>query len=131
MPRLQPENYGTDTSGNAGTMKTVSLPGCTGTSTVFCLFPFVYLLSLPIAHLRGAPRRRLVGTLESARIQVETTESSAWFFNVVGVYSTVTRGPRFKVSSERQLVFVRLTSLGIELRTSSFQVERSIQVSYA
>ena len=34
-------------------------------------------------------------------------------------------GPRFKVSFERQLVIVRLTSPGIEPTTSSFQVERS------
>ena len=40
-------------------------------------------------------------------------------------------GPRFKVSSKRQLVFVRLTSPGTELTTSIFQVERSIQLSYA
>ena len=42
---------------------------------------FVYLLSLPVAHLNDAPRRRLVVTGDNARIQDETTESSAWFFN--------------------------------------------------
>ena len=45
----------------------------------------VYLSSLPVAHLSDAPRRRLVVTGDSARIQVETTENSAWFFNVLGV----------------------------------------------
>ena len=48
------------------------------------LFPF-YLSSQPVAHLSDAPRRRLVVTGDSARIQDETTESSAWFFNVLGV----------------------------------------------
>ena len=45
----------------------------------------VYLSSLPVAHLSDAPRRRLVVTGDSARIQDETTENSAWFFNVFGV----------------------------------------------
>ena len=45
----------------------------------------VYLSSLPVAHLSDAPRRRLVVTGDSARIQDETTENSAWFFNVLGV----------------------------------------------
>ena len=38
-----------------------------------------------VAHLSDAPRRRLVVTRDSARIQDETTEISAWFFNVLGV----------------------------------------------
>ena len=46
---------------------------------------FVYLLSLPVAHLSDAPRRRLIVTGDSARIQDEATENSAWFFNVLGV----------------------------------------------
>ena len=66
----------------------------------------------------------------SAVIQDETTESFAWFFNVLGVQHRHT-GPRFGVSSERQLIIVILTSPGIEPTTSSFQVERSIQLSYA
>ena len=45
----------------------------------------VYLSSLPVAHLSDAPRRRLVVTGGSARIQDETTDNSAWFFNVLGV----------------------------------------------
>ena len=45
----------------------------------------VYLLSLPVTHLSDAPRRRLVVTGNSAKIQDETTESSAWFFNVLSV----------------------------------------------
>ena len=45
----------------------------------------VYLSSLPVAHLSDAPRRRLVVTGDSARIQDETTESSARFFNVLDV----------------------------------------------
>ena len=45
----------------------------------------VYLSSLPVAYLSNAPRRRLVVTGDSARIQDETTENSAWFFNVLGV----------------------------------------------
>ena len=49
------------------------------------IFIFVYLSSLPVAHLSDAPRRRLVVTGDSARIQDETTENSAWFFNVLGV----------------------------------------------
>ena len=46
------------------------------------LIIFVYLSSIPVAHLSDAPRRRLVFTGDSARIQDETTENSAWFFNV-------------------------------------------------
>ena len=45
----------------------------------------VYLSSLPVAHLSDAPRRQLVVTGDSERIQDETTENSAWFFNVLGV----------------------------------------------
>ena len=45
----------------------------------------VYLSLLPVAHLSDAPRRRLVVTGDSARIQDETTENSTWFFNVLGV----------------------------------------------
>ena len=77
----------------------------------------VYLLSLPVAvvHLSDAPRRRLVVTGESARIQDETTESFAWFFNVHGVFNRHT-GPRFNVSSERQLV-LWLASRGFEPTT--------------
>ena len=45
----------------------------------------VYLSSLPVAHLSDAPRRQLVVTGDSAKIQDETTENSAWFFNVLGV----------------------------------------------
>ena len=45
----------------------------------------VNLSSLPVAHLSDAPKRRLVVTGDSAGIQDETTESSAWFFDVVGV----------------------------------------------
>ena len=33
----------------------------------------------------NAPRGRLVVTGDSARIQDETSENSAWFFNVLGV----------------------------------------------
>ena len=36
------------------------------------LIIFVYLSSLPVAHLSDAPRRRLVATGDSARIQDET-----------------------------------------------------------
>ena len=46
----------------------------------------VYLSSLPVAYLSHAPRGRLVVTGDSARIQDETTESFAWFFNVLGEY---------------------------------------------
>ena len=38
---------------------------------------FVYLSLLPVAHHSDAPRRRLVATGDSARIQDETTESFA------------------------------------------------------
>ena len=46
---------------------------------------FRLLIVATVAHLSDAPRRRLVVTGNSARIQDETTESSAWFFNVLGV----------------------------------------------
>ena len=35
---------------------------------------------LPVAHLSDGPRRRLVVMGDSARIQDETTENSAWLF---------------------------------------------------
>ena len=60
-----------------------------------------------IPDLSDAPRRLLVVTGDSARIQDETTES--WFFNVLNVLHRQT-GPQFKVSSERRLIIVRLTS---------------------
>ena len=63
----------------------------------------VYLLSLPVAYLSNAPRTRLFVMGDSARIQDETTENSAWFFNVLGVEHRHT-GPWFNVSSKRQLV---------------------------
>ena len=52
-------------------------------SDAICLFPFIYrCYRLPI---RETPlRRRLVVTGDSVRIQGKTTESSAWFFNVLG-----------------------------------------------
>ena len=100
------------------------------TKVVVCLFIFVYLSSLPVAHLSDAPRRRLVVPGDSARIQDETTKSSVWFFNVLSVFHSHT-GPRFRVSPERQLVFVWMANPGIEPSASSFQVERSIQMSYA
>ena len=54
-----------------------------GMCTLFDLIIFVYLLSLLVAHLSDAHRRWLVVTGDSARIQDETTENSAWFFNGV------------------------------------------------
>ena len=65
----------------------------------------VYLSLLPVAHLSDAPRRRLVVTGDSARIQDKTTENFAWFFNVLGVLHRH-MGPRFNVSSERQLIIL-------------------------
>ena len=67
----------------------------------------VYSLSLLFAPMSDAPRRRLVVTGDSARIEHRHS------------------GPQFKVSSERQIVIVRLTRPGIKPTTSSFQVERS------
>ena len=49
------------------------------------LIIFVYLSSLPVTYLSDASRRRLVVTGDSARIQDKTAESSAWFFNMLGV----------------------------------------------
>ena len=63
----------------------------------------VYLSSLPVAHLSASPKRRLVVTGDSARIQDETTENSTWFFNLLGVQHRHT-GPRVNVSSERLLL---------------------------
>ena len=45
----------------------------------------VYLSSLLVAHLSDAPWRRLVVTGDSARIQDETAENFAWFFDMLGV----------------------------------------------
>ena len=69
---------------------------------------YLHVSSLPVAHLSDAPTRRLLVTGDSARIQDETTESSAWFFNQIGHTE-----PRCNVSTERQLI-IRLTSPGIE-----------------
>ena len=91
---------------------------------------YVYLSSLPVAHLSDTPRLPLVVTGDSARIQDETTDSSAWFSIVLRVLHRHT-GPRFKVSSERELIIVRLTSPGIEPTTLSFQVKGSNRLSYA
>ena len=55
----------------------------------------VYLSSLPVAHLSDALRSCYGGQRKG------TIESSAWFFNVLGVQHRHT-GPRFNVSSERQ-----------------------------
>ena len=44
---------------------------------IICLFISVYLSSLPVAHPSDAPRRQLVVPGDNARIQDETTESSA------------------------------------------------------
>ena len=43
-----------------------------------------YLSFLPVAHPSDTHKRRLVVTGDSARIQDETNESSAWFYNVLG-----------------------------------------------
>ena len=62
----------------------------------------VYLSSLPVAHLSDAPRLQLVVTGDSARIQDETTENSAWFFNALGVWQRHME-PRLNVSSEKTI----------------------------
>ena len=46
---------------------------------------FVYLSSLPVAHLSDAPRRRLVVTGDSARIQKELLKASPGLLNVLDV----------------------------------------------
>ena len=61
----------------------------------------VYLRwSLPVAHLSDAvpppPPPDLVVTGDGTRIQDKTTESSAWFFNVLGVSHRHT-GPWFNL----------------------------------
>ena len=53
----------------------------------------------------GRPRRRLVVTGDSARIQGETTDISDWFSNVIGIWHCHTL-PLFNVSSERLLVIL-------------------------
>ena len=73
---------------------------CTYNSMFDWLFPFIYRrCRLPIW---ATPPE---DTGDSARIQDETTENSAWFFNVLGVQHRHT-GPRFNVSSERQLIIL-------------------------
>ena len=52
------------------------------------------------------PRRRLFVKGDSARIQNETAESSAWFFSMCDV-SNRHMGSRFKISPERRFVIVR------------------------
>ena len=124
---LLPGNKNSIKSSHFNIMRAVLL-SCAG--RVHFLFISVNLSSLQVAHLSDAPRSRLVVTRDSARLQDKTTASSAWIFNVLAV-KVRHKGPRFKVSSERQLVIVRLTSPGIEPTTSSLQVERSIQLSHA
>ena len=72
-----------------------------GLYTIHIRLPDIYLF----VYLSDAPRRRLVVTGDSAMIQDKLTESSAWFFNVLGVYHRHT-GPRFNVSSGRLLVIL-------------------------
>ena len=63
----------------------IDLDGKKSHPAVIYLFISIYLPSLPVAHLSDAPRRRLVVTGDNTRIQDETTESSAWSFNVLGL----------------------------------------------
>ena len=56
-----------------------------------------------------APRRRLVVTGDSARIEEKTTESSTCFFNILGLKHRYT-GPRFNVAFERQSVVLSWTA---------------------
>ena len=58
---------------------------CSSMSVPAYMVIFVYLSSLPVAHLSDAPRRRLAVTGDNARKHDETTESSTRFFNVLGV----------------------------------------------
>ena len=51
---------------------------------VLCCFR-VYISSLPVVHPSDATRIRSVVMRDSVRIQEETTESSAWFFDEFGV----------------------------------------------
>ena len=48
----------------------------------------LFLLLLPVVHLRDTPRKLLVVTGDSARLQKETTESSARFFNSTTQFQT-------------------------------------------
>ena len=90
--------------------------------TIFnCFRSFIISIGCPSQR---RPKRQLVVTGDSARIQDKTTESSAWFVSVLGVLHRHT-GLRFNFSSERQLVIVRLNSPGIKTTSSSFQVECS------
>ena len=73
-----------------------------GGSLFICFRLFITATGCPFK------RRRLVVKGDSARIQDETTENSAWFFNVLSVSHRHT-GPRF---NERQLAIIGLTSLG-------------------
>ena len=76
-----------------------------------------------------APRRRLVVTGDSARIQDETAENSAWFFNVVGVKHRHT-GLRFNVSSKRLLINFQLASRELEPTTCG-DPKHCVHESYA
>ena len=59
--------------------------------SLVCFHTFILATSCPFEQ-NTPPRRRLVRMGDSARIQEETTESSAWFFSMLGVHlSTVTR----------------------------------------
>ena len=49
---------------------------------------FYYFRLFIVAHLSDAPRKRLVVTGDSARIQDETAESSIWFIDVLGVFKS-------------------------------------------
>ena len=54
-----------------------------GENPVGYLFISIYLSSLPVAHLCNTPRRRLLVTGDSARIQDKATENSVWFSYVL------------------------------------------------
>ena len=58
-----------------------------------------FLSSLPVAHLCNVPRRRLVMTVDSARIQDETTESSGSL--TCSLCSTVTRDLGLKTQPKK------------------------------
>ena len=76
-----------------------------------------------------ASRGQLVVTGDSARIQDETTQSSPWFFYVLGIQHRHT-GPRFKVSFERQLVIFSWPA-GVFEATTCSDPKHCVHESYA
>ena len=84
----------------------ITMHKCCHANRIFLFRLFLVITFFPSEQ---RPQKTVSVYGDCARIQDETTESSAWFLNVLGVYHRH-MGPRFKVSSKKQLVIVKLAT---------------------